>query len=49
MAETMGDAKDTAGDGSATEEKRILIVDDDAEIVESLRFASVFSLLSVMF
>jgi DNA-binding response OmpR family regulator len=39
MAETMGDAKDTAGDGSATEEKRILIVDDDAEIVESLRFA----------
>ncbi len=35
----MGDAKDTAGDGSATEEKRILIVDDDAEIVESLRFA----------
>ena len=39
MAETMGDAKDTAGDGSETEEKRILIVDDDAEIVESLRFA----------
>ena len=39
MAETMGDAKDTAGDGAATEEKRILIVDDDAEIVESLRFA----------
>ena len=35
----MGDAKDTAGDGPATEEKRILIVDDDAEIVESLRFA----------
>ena len=35
----MGDAKDTAGDGPATGEKRILIVDDDAEIVESLRFA----------
>jgi DNA-binding response OmpR family regulator len=35
----MGDAKDTAEDKATTIDKRILIVDDDAEIVESLRYA----------
>jgi DNA-binding response OmpR family regulator len=35
----MGDAKDTAEDKATTSDKRILIVDDDAEIVESLRYA----------
>jgi len=35
----MGDAKDTAEDKATTSNKRILIVDDDAEIVESLRYA----------
>ena len=35
----MGEVKETAGDGAAGSEKRILIVDDDAEIVESLRYA----------
>jgi len=35
----MGDAKDTAEGKATTSDKRILIVDDDAEIVESLRYA----------
>ena len=35
----MGDAKDTAEDKATTSDKRILIGDDDAEIVESLRYA----------
>ena len=35
----MGDAKDTAEDKATTIDKPILIVDDDAEIVESLRYA----------
>jgi DNA-binding response OmpR family regulator len=35
----MGDAKATAEGKATTSDKRILIVDDDAEIVESLRYA----------
>ena len=35
----MGDTKDTAEGKATTSDKRILIVDDDAEIVESLRYA----------
>ena len=35
----MGDAKATAEGKATTNDKRILIVDDDAEIVESLRYA----------
>ena len=35
----MGDAKDTAEDKATTSDTRSLIVDDDAEIVESLRYA----------
>ena len=31
--------EDQAGEASAAEKKRILLVDDDAEIIESLRYA----------
>lgn len=35
----MGDVKDAAEGKAAAGDKRVLIVDDDAEIVESLRYA----------